>query len=316
MPSARSSTVNWPVSSGGMSAHVPLGVDRQQFAPRRQELVASSRAGGLRGHSVSVERAEHELDIEAQAAMLAAEANRVQLLRVGVDPRAVDAQRACERGRVDEPRGRGQQLVAKQREHALRDRLDVVRLEEHRLALQSAAEVTGLLALEAAFGDAPRHLAVLGLVVAILDEGPFTVALLGLLASQSLDAEREAVLGRAKLFDLGAAVWEPASARVLRSATVSGGQVEFTLGVAELDTRWRLPPDVDGERARRARLQLRDKTSDRVGSVRVGRGVLDARCVGVTRGVEVVGLAAAAERGVAELAIEGRARRGRRRDRR
>ena len=38
--------------------------------------------------------------------------------------------------------------------------------------------------------------------------------------------------------------------------------------------------------------------------MRVGWRVLDARRVGVARGVEMVGLAAAAERGVAQLAIQ------------
>jgi hypothetical protein len=121
----------------------------------------------------------------------------VQLLRVGVYPRAVNTQRVCEAGRVDEPRGRAQQLVAKQREHALRNRFDVVWLEQHRSKLQSATEAPTLLALEAAFGDAPCHLAVLGGVDAVLDEGSCAVALFGLLASQSLDAASEAVLGGA-----------------------------------------------------------------------------------------------------------------------
>jgi len=64
-------------------------------------------------------------------------------------------------------------------------------------ALPSPTEVSGLLALEATLGDATGHLAVLGVVVAVLDErsctmGALIEVVLGLTGRQLADRKHRA----------------------------------------------------------------------------------------------------------------------------
>ena len=108
----------------------------------------------------------------------------------------------------------------------------------------------------------------------------------------------------AEVFELAAAVGEPVSARALRGASLSDGVAVFSLRVGEEAVWFRRMAGVDRERGLRARRELGGEARDRVGAVRVDGRVFDARGVGVAGGVEVVGLPAAAKRGVAELAIE------------
>ena len=64
---------------------------------------------------------------------------------------------------------------------------------------------------------------------------------------------------------------------------------------------------VDRQRGFRARRELRGEAGDRVNAVRVSRRVLHACRLGLTRDIEMVALATAAERGVAEFSVQARA---------
>jgi len=125
--------------------------------------------------------------------VLTAEPNRVQLPSMRIDPRPIDAERPRERVRIDQPCGRRRQLVPKQCEHALGDRLDVVGLKAHAGSpLQSATEVSPAieLALEAAFHDQVGGLDEAVVAFAFGDERSRIVAELVPFAPEVVDAVR------------------------------------------------------------------------------------------------------------------------------
>src|SRR4051812_18277247 len=104
------------------------------------------------------------------------------------------------------------------------------------------------------------------------------------------------------MFELPAAAREPAPARGLRGASFGDGLTVLALCVGEQDAG--LLSNVDRERGLRGGCELSGEAGYRIDAVRVDGRVFDARRLGIPGGVEVVGLAAAAEGGVAEFAVE------------
>ena len=86
--------------------------------------------GGRRAREVSANLRE----VEAPPSVIAAEASRAEITRVGVDPIPVDSEFARDLCGVSEARGRGRRLVAEKLGHASRDGLDVVGVQGHALA--------------------------------------------------------------------------------------------------------------------------------------------------------------------------------------
>src|SRR4051794_15003592 len=78
-----------------------------------------------------------------------------------------------------------------------------------RSSLEAPAALLAELALQSPLGDAAGHLAVLGVIVAVLDERSRAVVLFDLLSVEGLDASRELGLGVAKVLELAAAMREP-----------------------------------------------------------------------------------------------------------
>jgi hypothetical protein len=179
-------------------------------------------------------------------------------------------------------------------------RRDVI---DARSSLEPPPALLAELALQSPLGDAAGHLAVLSVIVAVFDERSRAVVLFGLLAAEDLDASHEVGLGLAEILELAAAMREPARARGLCSNSSINNLAVLPFGGGESPARRRIAR-VDRKRGLGARRELDGEARDRVGAVRVDGRVLEARRVGVTRGVELVGLSPATQRCVAQLAIQ------------
>ncbi len=89
------------------------------------------------------EAAQDALKVEAQAPLASAEADRAKLAGVRVDPLSLNAEYVGQAIGVDQAHGRLAHSAIQQLSDAARDRLDVVGVEPHGLALPVPVGVGG-----------------------------------------------------------------------------------------------------------------------------------------------------------------------------
>lgn len=80
-------------------------------------------------------------EVEAPPSVIAAEASRAEITRVGVDPIPVDAELSRDLCGVSEAHRQARRLVAQKLGHARRDGLDVLGVQGHALAFCFARAV-------------------------------------------------------------------------------------------------------------------------------------------------------------------------------
>ncbi len=119
------------------TSYLCVGDQLNVAAPSRRRLAARPSGGGWAASSVGGARevSAYPREVEAQAATVAAEASPAELVGMGVDPIPVDAELPRDLRCIREPRCRRGHLLAEQLGKAGCDRLYVLAVESHPLAL-------------------------------------------------------------------------------------------------------------------------------------------------------------------------------------